>query len=374
MKDNILVANVDVSGMNPFMFNAMQREGLKLTVRDIKMPFCGQKYPSLLRTFHPDVKQWRRRHENYVAKVLKSPRTFEKRSKYCNKHIIQNVKEVDFVFQISSLFAPFVGNAKPLKPYSVFSSYTTKLTERYFPPYAPFKSEREAHKWYELEKRMFQKAKIIFTLSEHTKRSMINDYGMEPQKVKIIGYGVNFEPMPVPNHNDDGKTILFVGLKWEVKNGPTLLKSFNLVRREISDARLIIVGPSFKVSNDPGVEFLGRISDRKLLGNIYSKSSIFVMPSQYEPFGLVFLEAMAHGLPCIGTNVGAMPEIISEGESGYCVPPKDEHALAQRIIELLGNRNKQLSFGKAGRERIDNYYNWSLVGKRISDGLRPFLL
>jgi len=92
------------------------------------------------------------------------------------------------------------------------------------------------------------------------------------------------------------------------------------------------------------------------------------MPSQYEPFGIVFLEAMAHGLACVASDRCAMPEIVEDGATGYVVPARDVEALAQRLLELA-DPGRAHSFGEAGRERFLEHFTWDAVAGRIVDAL-----
>ena len=99
------------------------------------------------------------------------------------------------------------------------------------------------------------------------------------------------------------------------------------------------------------------------------EASIFVMPSLCEPFGLVFLEAMAYALPCIGTRIDAMPEIITDGETGFLVTPKNVNDLAEKIITLLKNVRLLESMGEKGSEKVQMNFRWEDVGKKVDEHL-----
>ena len=221
------------------------------------------------------------------------------------------------------------------------------------------------------ERKVFGGLDIIFTFSEWLRQSFINDYNIDPDKIIVVGAGAN-----IPVHVDcdkkefDGKTILFIGIDFDRKGGQVLLEAFQLVKKEIPDARLKIVGPSTLHAVPDGVQNLGFISkmtpegiDR--LRQAYLEASLFVMPSLYEPYGVVFLEAMAHGLPCIGTDNCAMPEIIDHGKTGFLVPPGDAETLAERMAELLQDKELAETMGKQGREIFLNSLTWDHVAERV---------
>ncbi len=86
--------------------------------------------------------------------------------------------------------------------------------------------------------------------------------------------------------------------------------------------------------------------------NVYRGSDIFVLPSQNETFGQVFIEAMSCGVPVIGTKVGGIPEIISDNYNGFLVPPDDESILAQKIERLLNDSLLREKFINAGIQTV----------------------
>ncbi|MFH0974072.1 MAG: glycosyltransferase family 4 protein [Candidatus Micrarchaeota archaeon] len=100
-----------------------------------------------------------------------------------------------------------------------------------------------------------------------------------------------------------------------------------------------------------------RISDSELV-DLYRTAEVFVLPSLYEPFGMVIVEAMACGKPVIGTGVGGIPEIIREDTNGLIVPPRNPRALATAINAVLNNDAKARRFGLAGRKIVENEFTW----------------
>ncbi|MEM0475661.1 MAG: glycosyltransferase family 4 protein [Candidatus Norongarragalinales archaeon] len=100
-----------------------------------------------------------------------------------------------------------------------------------------------------------------------------------------------------------------------------------------------------------------RVSDRELV-DLYRTADVFVLPSLYEPFGMVLVEAMACGKPVVGSDVGGIPEIIREDTNGFLAPPRNPRALAERVNAILTNEEKAARFGAAGRKIVEHEFTW----------------
>jgi glycosyltransferase involved in cell wall biosynthesis len=95
----------------------------------------------------------------------------------------------------------------------------------------------------------------------------------------------------------------------------------------------------------------------------FLQASVFCLPTTLEPFGIVFLEAMAHKLPVIGTRIGAIPDFISHGENGLMVQPDNATELADSITGLLDSPGKCKAFGDFGHRLFWNRYTWANTGR-----------
>ncbi len=116
----------------------------------------------------------------------------------------------------------------------------------------------------------------------------------------------------------------------------------------------------------PFINFRGRVSDSELAAQ-YAGARVFVLASEGEGFGLVYAEAMAYGLPCVGVAAGATPEVITDDESGYVVRPRDSRELADRLFVLLQNPKTyaRLSAGAAARHRTHFTQN-AFIGRLVA--------
>ncbi len=122
------------------------------------------------------------------------------------------------------------------------------------------------------------------------------------------------------------KNILFVGVDWEREGGPTRAKAFNEVLRVHPDATLTIVGTSPQLGI-PNCNVVRRIPLSEVK-RYYEEARIFCLSTEIEPFGIVFLEAMAHKLPIIGT----IPDFIEEGKNRYMVELGDQVQLSKKLL------------------------------------------
>ncbi|MCD4685781.1 MAG: glycosyltransferase, partial [Anaerolineae bacterium] len=111
------------------------------------------------------------------------------------------------------------------------------------------------------------------------------------------------------------------------------------------------------------VHFLGWRSDAYA---VFAALDVFLAPSLWEGFGLVFLEAMALNLPVISTRVSAIPEVVQDGETGWLVPPCDADAIAAALLEALIQPEERQTRGAAGRQRLEQQFT---VGAMVTHTL-----
>src|SRR6185312_11989923 len=147
----------------------------------------------------------------------------------------------------------------------------------------------------------------------------------------VVHYGIEAGPEPPPPAAST--RLLAVGRMIEIKGFDVLLRAFAIARRRVPELSLELAGTGplerqLSASAPDGVTFLGRMSD---VAPCYERNSIVVVPSRGEGFGLVALEAAGRGRAAIVSDVGGLPEIVVQGETGLVVPPGDERALAESI-------------------------------------------
>ena len=179
----------------------------------------------------------------------------------------------------------------------------------------------------------------------------------------------------------DTPLILYVGRLERRKGVETLIEAFGHVKRRHPTAVLAMAG----FSTDTGPEgrsllavlreraaAMDALDDVRFLGHVayddlpryYAGCDLFVAPSVFEPFGMIYLEAMACGRVAIGCDAGGVPEIIAHGRTGYLVPPADAEALAASMGELLQYPSWRKRIGQAAREDVLARFSLPVVGQR----------
>lgn len=314
---------------------------------------------SMAAAWRPNGYEWR-------AHYRVNPLTFWLRTRQSRDWLARQRRRPDVILQVGAVSRP--APQSPAIPYVLYLDFTCALTSREWPARVPMlRSERRL--WYRLETFTYQDAAAIFTRSHYAARSLHDDYGIPRDKVVVVGAGVNVALPDLallaqrPTNN-----VLFVGSDFRRKGGDVLLEAWPHVRSRVPDARLLIVGtPPGRLPD--GVEVHHATWDRAALIRALKQASVFVMPSRCETWGDVFLEAMAYGLPCIGTMADAMPEIIEDGGTGFLIPPGDPIALTERIVTLLIDAAQARRMGAAGWQRVEKHFLWEQVTERM----RPVL-
>ena len=220
-------------------------------------------------------------------------------------------------------------------------------------------------------RRRYERARACTFMSHWAARSAIEDYCVSAGKVHVVGAGRNHEP-PSRERDWSRPRALFVGGDWERKNGPAVLRGFARVRERWPEARLDVVGGHPPLESLPGVHGHGALSlarpaERERVEELFAQATFFVMPSVYEPAGIVYAEAQAAGLASIATTSGGSRTIV--GDAGIVVDPGDDDAIAAAMLELAepatAARLGALALARAPR------FTWKAVAERLLRALAP---
>jgi phosphatidyl-myo-inositol alpha-mannosyltransferase len=202
-----------------------------------------------------------------------------------------------------------------------------------------------------------------------------------PSKFNIIPNGIDlhhFSPdvEPIPEYLDGKKNLLFVGRMEKRKGLDYLIKAYALLKPDYPDVRLIIVGPGtalrkkyerfVKKHRLEDVIFTGGV-DYNTLARFYRTADIFCAPATgQESFGIILLEAMATGTPVVASAISGYSSVMTDGEEGLLVPPKQKIALAQALSRLIENTELCRKMGERGRVTAAKY-GWEKISLRILD-------
>ncbi len=310
------------------------------------------------RTVHPSVTAWKLRID--YSRLHFAGRTF-----VVERALRRHVGDYDVIVQTQTLNAP--GGRSRSAPYVLYTDSTQALNERYRFGGLPTTLTR-LRALQDRERRVFTGASHVFTMSEFARGSAISDYGCDPARVTAVGAGANLDIVAAPPPRPDRPRALLVGLELERKGGHEVLAAWPAVRAAVPDAELVIVGPP-PGPDASGVRWTGRVESRAELAALYASATVFVLPTLWDPWGLVYHEAMANGLPCIGTDAFAVPEIIDDGVTGRLVPPRDPGAVADALIELLGDPDRAAAMGAEALRRVREDASWAAVAAKMAPGI-----
>lgn len=322
--------------------------------------------------FSPNRKRWGVRYH------LGDP-GYRGRSQLAARAIRAHHSSVDCILQIGATFEPAQRGRLPYALYCDSNIQTSLEGAKFGVSDTAWLRSSEFEAIRRRETEVYRNASVILTISEFLRRSFIEHFGVPAERVVTVGAGPNLDLSRVPGPRTAPRTgpptVLFVGKQFERKGGTHLLAAFRLVRERRPDARLVIIGPTSPPEAEPGVEWLGNLNKNDpeqwaRLVSAYGDADVFCLPSLFEPFGIVILEAMFFGLPCVGTDAWAIPEMIANGETGYTVPRADAAALSHRLIELLADPGLAHRMGSAGRRRAEAQFSWPAVAARTTDALQ----
>ena len=232
-----------------------------------------------------------------------------------------------------------------------------------------------------IEKSKLYFADLIITTSEYSKNEIVS-VGINPELVHVLSPGLDRDKFKnlsskSESNSEDRKKILCVGNYVSRKGIIYLVEALAKIKDKCLTLHLVgnrknnsgyynqLKHAVKKLKLTEYVVFHDG-ADQENLKKLYASADIFVLPSFKETFGIVFLEAMHHGLPIITTNVSAMPELIEEGKNGLLVPPADSQALAEAISKLIENPDLIKQMGETGRRKVANSYYWEQTGSEFA--------
>ena len=260
------------------------------------------------------------------------------------------------------------------------------------------------------EKTAYEAASGIIAVSNGMREDILRCYpAVDPERVKVVHNGIDLEAWKHPQGQEadaqaaatlkrlgidpDRPTVVFVGRITRQKGLPHLLRACEQLP---ADVQVILCAgapdtPEIKAEVEglvarlrekrTGVVWIEEMLPRPELIAVLAASDVFVCPSVYEPLGIVNLEAMAVGLPVVGSATGGIPDVIVDGETGLLVPieqvqdgtgtPIDparfEADLAERLTTLVTDTEAAKAMGQAARRRVEEHFAWEAIAQRTMD-------
>ena len=216
------------------------------------------------------------------------------------------------------------------------------------------------------ERLAVQRARVVVATSRYSRDRILEAYGIGAGKIVVVPEAVDLAAWGAPGAVEiaEPPAILTVAHLYPRKNLGTLLRACARLERDRLAFQCWVVGEgpcrrAWERERDAlrlreSVRFLGT-TPRAELRRRYAGAAIFCLPSRQEGFGIVFLEAMASGLPVVAGRAAAVPEVVLDGETGVLVDPRDPDALAEALAGLLRDTSRRRALGEAGRRRAETY-------------------
>jgi phosphatidylinositol alpha-1,6-mannosyltransferase len=239
-----------------------------------------------------------------------------------------------------------------------------------------------------LDRQGMRRATGLTAISRSTARALHAAQGVDPARVQLVPCALDPELSDRPAGDTaelDGLpagplllTVSRLATADRYKGIDTVIRALPAVAARVPAVQWVVAGdgddrPRLEaLAREAGVagraHFLGRVSEA-VLAECYRRADVFVMPSQAEGFGIVFLEAMQQGVPVVAADSGGTPEVVADGETGLLVPYGDHAALADRLVRLLEDAPLRAAMGEAGRRRVTENFTFEHLRDRLAEVL-----
>lgn len=214
--------------------------------------------------------------------------------------------------------------------------------------------------------RNYRKADGILYMSHWVYDFMSSQYPSLKDKMHHVGGGSHMDITKVDISAKAGNKFLFIGRAYQRKAGDLVIEAFKKLRKELMpEAELHIAGPlSNPAPDEQGIFYYGD-TDFEKTRELFNKCDVFVMPSRFEAYGLVFIEALIYGLPCVARRYFEMPYFIEEDKTGVLIDDDNTDELCQKMYETINNKSMIQYVQSHQKDFVENY-TWSAVASRIS--------
>jgi glycosyltransferase involved in cell wall biosynthesis len=222
----------------------------------------------------------------------------------------------------------------------------------------------------QLEQESYAQIKHFFPSSKCVRDDLINHYHVSSQDITVVGTGRGgIEPYEGEKDWENGHILFVAQHRFEEKGGLLLLEAFKKAQTQKPRLKLVMVGGdeyTALVGNTPNVRMTGFVSNEELQG-LFDTAVLFAMPALDEPWGLVYLEALACKTPILGLNRNSFPEISGHGKYGFIVDSPTPDCVADKIVQALSDVNKLCEMGSEGQRYCLKTFSWSSVATKIAN-------
>jgi glycosyltransferase involved in cell wall biosynthesis len=218
----------------------------------------------------------------------------------------------------------------------------------------------------QFEQRVYAAATLLVAQSEWVADSLRRAYGIDPERIRVIPFGLHRGATPRRAPSRELPEITFVGATLDRKGGDRLLRVF---RERLRDRCVLNLVTRDVIAPEPGVRVFADFApgDRRL-PELLARTSVFAFPTEMDNSPYCVLEAMRAAVPVVTTRVGALPEMVREGRTGV-LTTHDDAALAAAIGSLLDDPVRAEAMGAAGRDHFDDVYDARITTRQLLDVL-----
>ncbi len=257
-----------------------------------------------------------------------------------------------------------------LKPVSI--PVVADVHDHYWAEFAAFPSPDLPLRWLLQKSRRLHYCRILARASAVIVHARVVAQYIKHGNLHLVPYGLDLASLAPQRDTRREPILLLVGRDCLRKGLPVILKALGRINQRFPEARLVVIGDEFwhtrlwakLLSRGLPVEFLPGMPFKKVVG-WYNRSSVLVLPSYIESFGLTILEAMAAGLPVVASAVGGITEQIVSGENGFLIRPGDSQDLAEKVIRVLEDKDLREGFVKKGQEGLSGRFDLESMTQKL---------
>lgn len=232
---------------------------------------------------------------------------------------------------------------------------------------------RQARRVPFLRRRVRRAAHRLIVHGQALKRVMVEDEGTPEDKVHVIPHGnfLHYLTWGDPAVREEPETVLFFGRIWEYKGLEYLIRAEPLIAEAVPGLRVIIGGQGedfgryeAMMAHPERFEVHNEFVARDEAADLFRRASVVVLPYIEASQSGVLAFAYTFGKPVVVTNVGSLPEVVDEGETGFVVPPRDVEALARAVVAVLQDPERRREMGRKAYEKAATDLSWDTIADR----------